>query len=286
MSLRLFFRCMKLIFIILHGGKTVDIALPSGNRNKAWAETMINLEARKLVNSVSFRHLRDSGTRMKFVQDIKAFIDGQFAAARWAKSDEESVRCIRNLRAENENLLEQDKLLRMKTAKLYAKVEFVRENNKIVGYVITTVNVVLSGFSMVAGAVFFASMTPLGMLAGATLFLDGVNGLTKEMYHHFLGKEDTEGMLADGVINAAEFMGFRRETGLAVYNSVSLGANVYGIFGLLRKPGSWRLFHYLPQDYYRKVSMMSRPKLTMKIVGYGLKAKVIFDLLSIDEANR
>lgn len=30
---------------------------------------------------------------------------------------------------------------------------------------------------------------------------------------------------------------------------------------------------------------MSRPKLTMKIVGYGVKAKVIFDLLTTDNTN-
>lgn len=27
---------------------------------------------------------------------------------------------------------------------------------------------------------------------------------------------------------------------------------------------------------------MSRPKLTMKIIGYGINAKIVFDLLSID----
>ncbi len=29
---------------------------------------------------------------------------------------------------------------------------------------------------------------------------------------------------------------------------------------------------------------MSRPKLTMNIVGYGVKAKVIFDLMSVTDA--
>ncbi|SCC02751.1 Protein of unknown function [Kosakonia oryziphila] len=56
------------------------------------------------------------------------------------------------------------------------------------------------------------------------------------------------------------------------------------IFGLFRRPGTWRLFRYLPTDYYRKVSTMSRSKLTMKIVGYGVKAKVIFDLMSVTDA--
>lgn len=41
----------------------------------------------------------------------------------------------------------------------------------------------------------------------------------------------------------------------------------------------------MPRDFYRKVDTMSRPKLTMKIVGYGLKAKVIFDLLSTEASN-
>lgn len=86
-------------------------------------------------------------------------------------------------------------------------------------------------------------------------------------------------------MSAAEFMGFKREAGLAVYKSASLAANVYGVFGLLRKPGTWRLFHYIPQDFYRNVSSMSRPKLTMKIVGYGLNAKIIFDLLTVDNST-
>jgi len=41
----------------------------------------------------------------------------------------------------------------------------------------------------------------------------------------------------------------------------------------------------MPSDYYRKVETMSRPKLTIKIVSYGVKAKVIFDLLATDNGN-
>ncbi|MBY5149378.1 hypothetical protein FP362_14330, partial [Enterobacter hormaechei] len=46
----------------------------SDGRNKAWAETMVNMEARKLVNTantLSAFHLSDSLTRMKFVQEIR-----------------------------------------------------------------------------------------------------------------------------------------------------------------------------------------------------------------------
>ena len=259
----------------------------SGGRNKRWAEAMINLEARKLINTANTLaafHLNDDLTRMHFVQEIKGFVEQQFAVARRAKSDRESIACIKNLRVETKNLEEQGRMLRMKTAKLYAKVEFIRENNNIVGYVISAVNVVLSGVEIAVGLTLIGSMTPLGVLAGAVLVTDGANGISKEIAHYVRNDEDSEGLVADAAMSTAEFMGFSRNCGLGVYKSISLVANAYSVFGMFRRPGTWRLFRYLPVDYYRKVSTMSRPKLTMKIVGYGVKAKVIFDLISVTDA--
>lgn len=132
-------------------------------RNKNWAETMVNLEARKLINTantLSSFHLRDGLTRMKFVQEIKEVVEQQFAAARRAKSDEECMACVKNLRAETENLEEQGRMLRTKAAKLYAKVEFVRENNKIVGYVISAVHIVVSGAALFGGMIMMSVMLP------------------------------------------------------------------------------------------------------------------------------
>lgn len=262
--------------------------MQSGGRNKAWAESMVNLEARKLVdtaNAISAYHLRDGLTRLHFVQEIRDVIEQQFTTARNAKSDKECMMCVKNLRAEIENLKVQDRMLRMQTAKLYAKVEFILENDKIVGYVISAVSVVLSGLTIAGGVALFGTMTPIGMLAGATLVMDGVNGISKEINNNFLDKPNSQGAFADGAMSATEFMGFKSETGLAFYKSVSLAASVYGVFGLIRKPDMWRLFHYIPQDFYRNVSAMSKPKLTMKIVDYGLKGKVIFDLLTMDNST-
>ncbi len=258
-------------------------------RNRNWAETMVNLEARKLINTantLSSFHLKDGLTRLKFVQEIKDFIELQFAAARRAKSDAECMVCIKNLRAENENLQLQDKMLRIKTAKLYAKVEFVRKNNKVVGYVISAVQVIISGFAIVGGALMISTMTPLGVLSGAILVIDGVNGLSKEIIPRLYGEQQkTEGIFADGTIVAAKFMGFKPESGLAFYNTITLTASIYSIWGLSTKPAAWRLFRWLPMDYYREIDTISRPKLTMKIIGYGVKAKVIFDLLDVDTSN-
>lgn len=124
------------------------------------------------------------------------------------------------------------------------------------------------------------------MLAGAILVTDGINGLSKEIVPGIYGEQSkTEGFVANGAMKAAHFLGFKRETGLAFYNTLTLSAGVYSIFGLARKPDAWRLFKWMPRDYYRKIDTMSRPKLTMKIVGYGLKAKVIFDLVSTEIPN-
>lgn len=256
-------------------------------RNSSWAESMVNLEARKLINTantLSSFHLGDGLTRMAFVQEIKDVVERQFAAARRAKTDEECMLCVKNLRAESVNLQEQDRLLRTQAAKLYARVEFVRENNKIVGYVISAVNVVLSGLEIAVGLTLIGTMTPLGVLAGAVLVTDGVNGISKEVAHYVMDNNKSEGLVADAAMSGAEFMGFSRSSGLGVYKSVSLAANAYSIFGLLRRPGTWRLFRYLPTDFSRKISTMSHPKLTMKIVGYGVQAKIIFDLMTVSDS--
>ncbi|UNK30497.1 DUF4225 domain-containing protein [Serratia plymuthica] len=254
-------------------------------RNKIWAKTMVNLEARKLVNTantLSSLHLRDGLTRMKFAQEIKDVVEQQFTAARHAKSDEECMACIKKLRVETENLEEQGRMLHTKTAKIYAQAELVRENNKIIGYVISAVKIVVSGLTAIAGGIMIATMPAIGMLAGAILVMDGINGVTKEVINLKSNENKSEGFIADGTMEVAKFIGFKPGSGLAAYNAISLTASVYSIVGLSRRPEAWRLFRYLPRDFYRKVNTMSKPKLTMKMAGYGVKAKVIFDLVSTD----
>ncbi|CAI0936016.1 DUF4225 domain-containing protein [Serratia ficaria] len=261
----------------------MDISLLTGQRTNAWSATMINLEARKLINTanmVASHHLQDGLTKIKFMEDIKSFISRQFSLARQAKSDEEGVSYLKNLRAENESLLEQDRLLKTRAAQLYAKVEFIKENNKIVGYVITAVNVVLAGLEVMGGFAIAATGTPIGAMAGVILIADGFNTLSREFEQQVRDKPASEGIIANGAMATAEFMGFSRDSGLGAFKAVSLAANAYSIFGLLKRPGTWRLFHYIPTDFYRKVETMNRPMLTMKIVGYGLKAKVVFDLMT------
>jgi len=146
----------------------MDAALLSmmrlGGRNQAWAETMVNLEARKLAdtaNVVAASHLKHGLSRIQFVQEIRDVIEAQFAQARQAKTDEECMACVKNLRAENDSLQYQARMLRTQAAKLYAKVEFIRENNRIVGYAVSAVNLVLNGLTVYGSFVLLATMTPV-----------------------------------------------------------------------------------------------------------------------------
>ena len=85
----------------------MDTLLLPGQNPRAWAETMINLEARKLVNTantVAAMHLQDGFIRIQFVDEIRAFIMAQFEAARLAKTDDDCMACLRALRAENTSL--------------------------------------------------------------------------------------------------------------------------------------------------------------------------------------
>ncbi|MGP2446637.1 hypothetical protein ACVW06_000112 [Pantoea ananatis] len=91
---------------------------------------MVNLEARKLVdtaNYVAASYLKHGLYRIQFVQEIKDVIEAQFTVARQAKSDEECMVCVKNLRAETENRQFQARMFRTQAAKLYAKVAFIKD---------------------------------------------------------------------------------------------------------------------------------------------------------------
>lgn len=153
----------------------MDIRTLPGQNLRGWSETMINLEARILVNtanSVAAMHLQDSLTRLKFIGEIKLFIMAQFAIARSAKSQDECMVCIKTLRAENNSLLEQSRALKTGYAKLYAEVKIVKDENKIVGYIISGVDVVVAGVAILGGIVMMSTMTPLGVVAGAIIVVE------------------------------------------------------------------------------------------------------------------
>lgn len=267
----------------------MDILLLPGQNPRAWAETMINLEARKLVNTantVAGMHLQDGYCRLQFVDEIRAFIMAQFEAARRAKTDDDCILCLKALRAENSSPLEQSRALKTGYAKLYAEVKVVRDENKIVGYIISAVDVIVAGVAIFGGIVMMSTMTPIGVVAGAVIVMDGFNTITREAGRQLLGDNQTEGMFADGSMDIAEFLGFSRQQGFGAYRTVTLTSEVYGAYGLRLKPEAQRLWYWTRPDFFRKASTEARPMMALKIAGWGVKAKVAMDLLSIDPAGK
>ncbi|HHA1505309.1 TPA: DUF4225 domain-containing protein [Enterobacter ludwigii] len=249
----------------------MDTLLLPGQNPRAWAETMINLEARKLVNTantVAAMHLQDGFIRIQFVDEIRAFIMAQFEAARRAKTDDDCMACLQALRTENTSLLEQSRSLKTGYAKLYAEVKVVRDENKIVGYIISAVDVVVAGAAIFGGIVMMSSMTPVGVVAGAVIVVNGFNTISREAAHNLLGDKQTEGIFADGSMEIAEFLGFSRQQGLRL------------------KPEAQRLWYWTRPDFFRKVSGTPRPAMALKIAGWGVKAKVAFDLLTIEPSGK
>ncbi|ABS45742.1 MULTISPECIES: DUF4225 domain-containing protein [Yersinia pseudotuberculosis complex] len=259
-----------------------------GTYNKnSYFETMINLEARKLIditNQLSFNYLKSSSSKISFVSEIKSLIDEQFNLFRKSKSDSDCMRCIQNLKSEYDALHYQDRLIRNKNASFYSSIKIIKENERIIGYVITGFNIILGGVQLFTGGLMMSTMPVLGQMFGVIMVVDGVNTVDKNV-SKLLGDNETEGLVADGFISTAGFLGVERNSALASYTAISLGANVYSIYGLAFRSNSWKLFYTMRSDFVRKVDNMSMPKLSIKMVGYGLKAKVIIDLMSTDSIN-
>lgn len=194
--------------------------------------------------------------------------------------------CIKALRAENTSLLEQSRALRTGYAKIYAEVKIVRDGNKIVGYIISAVDVVVAGVAIFGGIVMMSSMTPLGVVAGAVIVVNGFNTISREVGRTFLDDKQTEGIFADGSMDVAEFLGFSRQQGMGAYQAVTLFSEVYGAYGLRLKPEAQRLWYWTKPDFFRKVNTTPRPVMAIKIAGWGVKAKVALDLLSIEPDAR
>lgn len=137
---------------------------------------MINLEARKLIditNQLSFHYLKSSSSKISFISEIKSLIDEQFNLVRKAKSDSDCMRCIQNLKSEYEALHYQDRLIRNKNASFYSSIKIIKENEKIIGYVITGFNILLGGVQLFTGGLMMSTMPVVGQFYGGYSYITG-----------------------------------------------------------------------------------------------------------------
>ena len=165
-------------------------------------------------------------------------------------------------------------MLRTGRAAVNASVKFYHDNEKIIGYVIDGIGVVLGGLQLVAGtSLVVASLGTgniVGVIAGASLISNGA-AASIENIQKIAGKANPSNFMEDGYGNIAEFIGFDRKIGILAYQAVDLSTSYYGILKLSLKPETWRLFNYPPADYYRKISSMSRSSLALTGAGAAIK---------------
>lgn len=240
------------------------------NRFSGYFLTMANAEANGLMNTaiaVSAFHLHDPLTRVRFQDDVKRFVRAQINIIRNSSNDKQCQQCIQSIRQERDNLLIQDRMLRTGEAVLTASVRFYQENEKIIGYVIDGIGVVLGGMQIIGGVgLVLGSVTTgnvIGIVAGVTLVFHGAGTIREN-----LGKEN---FAVNAYENTASFLGFDKKVGLLAYQAVDLSTSLYGAFKLTLKPEAWRLFYYTGPDFYRKITTMSSPALALKGVSSAVK---------------
>ncbi|WP_067702718.1 DUF4225 domain-containing protein [Erwinia sp. ErVv1] len=239
--------------------------------------TMANLQANQLysiANTLSLLHIQDALLRINFKDEIQSFITLQLDVIRSASTDNECQACIQNLKQEHEYLTIQDRMLRSGHAVVSASVQFYHDHEKIIGYVIEGIGVVLGGLQMVAGATLIAGSVAtgnvIGVVAGGSLVLNGA-GSAIESTEKLLGRANPTSFMRNAYEDVAEFMGFDKKLGFLAYQAIDFTTSYYGVLKLTLKPESWRLFNYLPSDYYRKVQAMSKPALILKGTGAAKK---------------
>lgn len=243
--------------------------------------TIANLEANQLVNaatSLSQFHLKDALLRVKFQDEVREFARLQLHTIRTSTSDDQCQECIQNLKQESQHLKIQDRMLRTGEAVISSSVKFYHDNEKIIGYVIDGIGVVLGTLQLVAGVGVFAgslvSGNVIGIIAGSALITNGA-GAMAESIDKLRGVPNPSNPVKEAYEDSAEFLGFDRRLGLLTYQVVDLTTSYYGIVKLTLKPEAWRLFKYLPTDYYRKVQVMSKPALALKGAGAAVKGTAI-----------
>ncbi|TFB30405.1 DUF4225 domain-containing protein [Lelliottia nimipressuralis] len=165
----------------------MDIYL-NQKRSINYYAAMAQIEANSLWNvatQVASAHFKDGLTRIRFLDEIKGFINAQRNGIRQASNDDVCKECIANLKAECDNLKIQDRMLRTGEAYLAAAVKFYEENGKIVGYAISVVGIVLGAIQIVGGATMAVGSAStgnvLGVIAGATLIFHGTSNLMENI---------------------------------------------------------------------------------------------------------
>lgn len=263
----------------------MDISFNSRQRSNDYYLAMAQAARYRLIRTadiVAFRHLKDPITKHRFKGELTEFINGNLNAIRKAKDDLECKSAISNINEECINLEKQGTMLTLEKAKIFLTIRMERHQKEI-GYTIEALGIVMGGVQMFSGAAIIQkATTTIGKAFGVHIVLNGADSIEESIYK-LLGNKDAVGFMKKGYIGTAEFLGFDKKVGLVAYHSVDMSLALYGIFKLSLKPDAWRLYRFIPDDYYRQINTMSRAALSLKFISAGNKARIISGALNNDE---
>ncbi|CNJ95961.1 putative inner membrane protein [Yersinia enterocolitica] len=234
----------------------------------------------RVARDVSRFVLRDALVRARFENEIKDFISEQMKIIKSARTESDCKIAIDNLNKECSHLLEQDLMLKTKRAKTVVAIELKKDRDTW-GYVIQGVYLTLGGLTILGGITLtagsLASGNIIGVMAGVTIVLHGANSL-QEIYMNLKNDTDSStGLIQNGYIATAEFLGFEKKVGALAYNFMSIGLSGYGMARMVLKPDAWRLFRHIPTDYVRNIKTMGYGSLAIEGTGNALSVKAIND---------
>lgn len=118
------------------------------------------------------------------------------------------------------------------------------------------------------------------------IVVNGFNTISREAAHNLLGDKQTEGIFAGGSMEIAEFLGFSRQQGLGTYKAVTLFSKCLRHVWSEAETRSTTAV-VLDQARFRQESIRhATSAMALKIAGWGVKAKVVLDLLTIEPSGK
>lgn len=200
------------------------MAAPKPNPNSA-VNPQLKQAASALRNQActsGMQHIQDGMLRLQFNREIAYYAQGIVRdVERGRKSVDEGVRA---LEGERQSLLGQ--------VGTYSKQVFG----------------VLAGGLQVAGGVAMCGGTGIGCGIGLFIATQGANNIYESGNNIIEGRSDTEGPMRDGYQAASRFFGGSDYEGNMAYGTADLIMSGWGLFRLIPKKDSWRLYRYIRSD--------------------------------------
>lgn len=128
-----------------------------------------------------------------------------------------------------------------------------------------SVGVVAGGAQLATGVgICYASVGTLCAVAGIPLMAHGANNMYEGGRNIFEGRSDVEGPVRKVYQSASKALGGSTANGNVAYATADIGLSVFSLSRLILKPGAWRLFYWLPNDYVRSYSAAGRASLIIE----------------------